>query len=500
MDALIPKNNPEPVRLGSVLLSLSGDSLVYFFGAALMGMGSFILVPLYARHLTPSQFGTYALVDVTLLILVTVSQAKLDVSYLRWFAELEESRRPALQGTILGAGLVLGTATGFVLSAVASVPVGRGWLQMTGRSFAWWLMPIVVLECLQSLLLSDLRARRRSAVYSLASLVRLATFVGASWWFLTKDNAGLYGIFAGRLVGDLAGVTFMVLFAVRVSRLRVDLSLLRPMLRFGAPMIWSGFMMLLLDATGRYFISRYATLDQVGYYGAAIKLAAVFQMFVSQPFSIAWGGVMFQIVKLANARLIYSKILTYIFVLSLAAGLCLAVLSPTLFSLFLTRAYAPAMLVFPWILLVRCVSMLEFPCGIGIFLRGRTHWFAFIYTAGLLANLAGNAVLTRFWGMFGAVFAWLAAWAVIVVLLLVVGQRLYSLMIEWRLMAAPCCAWLLYFGWRSLGRPQPGLFWQFVMVLAILSATGMFLMRDLRSTQERAHAGSAWALEPSASD
>ena len=85
------------------------------------------------------------------------------------------------------------------------------------------------------------------------------------------------------------------------------------MLRYGMPIVWSALIAMLLDATGRYFLNHYSTTEQVGYYAASIKIAGVFQLLITQPFGIAWGGLMFQIAKWPNARKVYSKILEYLF-------------------------------------------------------------------------------------------------------------------------------------------------------------------------------------------
>ena len=91
---------PEPAArtpLGA-LRELSRDSFTYLLGAAALGLGNFLLIPLYTRHLTPSEFGVYALVDVTLMVLVVAAGLKFDVSYLKWFADSPAERRPRLIG------------------------------------------------------------------------------------------------------------------------------------------------------------------------------------------------------------------------------------------------------------------------------------------------------------------------------------------------------------------------------------------------------------------
>jgi len=85
------KDKGDPVMMA--LLALARDSLVYLAGAAMIGLGNFVLVPLYTRYLAPAEFGVYALVDIIVLILVTVTQLGFGVSYLKWFADVGRSRR-----------------------------------------------------------------------------------------------------------------------------------------------------------------------------------------------------------------------------------------------------------------------------------------------------------------------------------------------------------------------------------------------------------------------
>src|SRR4029077_10677355 len=90
----VRKIQSEPI--GATLVSLLSDSAVYLMGAVLIGLGSIVLVPLYTRTLGPREFGVYALVDITVLLVVTVTTLKMDVSYLKWFADIGPSRHGIL--------------------------------------------------------------------------------------------------------------------------------------------------------------------------------------------------------------------------------------------------------------------------------------------------------------------------------------------------------------------------------------------------------------------
>jgi O-antigen/teichoic acid export membrane protein len=473
--------------LAQTLLSMVQDSLVYLVGAALLGLGNFVLVPLYTRRLAPPEFAVFSLVDINILILVTVTQLGLGVSYLKWFSETPDSQR----GTLLGSALVLGASTAFVsgglLSLALASPLGEQWLRTSDRGFAWMVLPIVVLENLQGLFLSDLRARRRAAMFSGTTAVRLLAIVGASLWLVVLRGQGIAGILGGRLIGDAVGVAMSAGVCLRGTKLRLALPTGFSMIRYGLPLVWCALISMLLDASGRYFLTHFSTLEQVGLYGVAIKIANIFQMMVARPFGVAWGGMMFQIAKWPHARTIYSKLLAYVWVLALCGALILALFTPVLFALFATPAYAAATAIFPLLLLVRAVNLMEYPTAIGLYLTERTKRFTPIYLGALGINVLLNALLVQRYGMFGAGWAWLIAWLVIVCMMAWIGQRYYALDYDWKMLLLPVVPWIgILTSQHTFVQQLAHLSWivPLALTLALLLGVGLWLARDLRQTQK----------------
>jgi O-antigen/teichoic acid export membrane protein len=476
----------EPI--GAALVSLAGDSAVYFTGAILIGLGNVILVPLYTRCLPPREFGVYALVDVTVLLLVSLTALKLDVSYLKWFADVEPTRRSELLGSTLLAGLATSFLGGLVLFVLIAGHPGELWLQTSGRSFAWMLLPIVVLENLQALFLTDLRARRRSVSYSAVAIVRLAAMVVASYYLLVVRQMGLPGLFLGRLIGDAAAFVFLGVIGLRSVVFKISPSLLKPMLRFGVPLIWSVFTVMLQDASGRFFLSRYGTLEQVGLLGAAIKIGSVFQMLISVPFGVAWGGILFQIVKERDAQIIYSKIFGYVYVVAMGIALVLTIFAPTLFHIFTAPSYYPAIAILPLVLLVRAMNVIEQPSATAIYLSGRTEIFAAIYTTALVANLVLLRVLVPKYGAMGVGWAWLLGSALVPILDLFFGQKMYRLTFSAKLTLLPLLPWVLVF--VRIPEAFGGRFLNHILIecalsFAVVLFVGMLLVYDIRDLRHR---------------
>jgi len=465
--------------------ALVRDSAVYLFGAVVLGLGNFVLVPLYVKALTPFEFGVYSLVDITVLIIVTISQLGFGVSYLKWFSELRFSRRGELLGSTLLTGIVTSGTAGAILAVGISSPLGGQWLETSRRGFAWTLLPIVILENVSAIMLTDLRAQRRSIAYSVSTFIRLLTIVAASVWFITVQGQGVYGIFVGRLVGDAFGCLALTIFSFQSTKLGFTWPIILPMIRYGLPLVWSALVGLMLDAAGRYFLNQYSSMEQVGYYGVSIKIANIFQMLITQPFGVAWGGLMFQIVKWPNAHMIYSKILLYLYSLTMVAAFVLTLFSPILFNLFATPAYYSAMAVFPLILLVRAVNIMEYPTAIGLYLSEKTRIFIPIYTAALAANIALNFLLVPKFGVVGAAFAWLTSWMIICISMAILGQRYYALHYDLVYFILPLLPWVVIFsGWLSSTPGQISNNWvaRIILALVVIICTGWLIVRDFRSS------------------
>jgi O-antigen/teichoic acid export membrane protein len=479
----------EPI--GAALISLVSDSAAYLAGGVLLGLGNVVLIPLYTRTLAPREFGVYALLDVTILLLVAVTALKLDVSYLKWFADLEPERRGELLGTTLLTGLGASACGGMILFLLVASRLGESWFHVSVLSYAWLLLPIVLLENLQSLLLTDLRARRYAISYSAAAIVRLAFMIFASYYLLAVRHFGLPGLFLGRLAGDAAGVLYLTAISIRFVAWRFAPTLLRPMLSFGLPLIWSTFAVMLQDASGRYFLSRSGTLEDVGVLGAAIKVGSVFQILVAAPFGVAWGGLLFQIAKLPNAKMIYAKILNYVYVFALGVALILAILAPQLVHLFTAPAYYSAIGILPVIVLVRAMNLIEQPAATGIYIAGRTTFFAGIYTVALALNLLMLRELVPRHGAVGVAWAWLISSASVPVLMWGIGQRFYPIRLNGKLFVLPVIAWIVMTRWLSSRSWSfsPTRVWLPILATALVVFGGIVLLaNDFHGTRREFNA------------
>jgi O-antigen/teichoic acid export membrane protein len=416
--------------------------MVYLAGAVLLGLGNFVLVPMYTRFLSPTDFGAYALIEISLLIVVTTTQMGLGTTYLRWYAETEPERRGEILATSVAAGVAAAALGGAILAAAMSGPLGKEWIGSNSRA-AWIFVPLVLLRNAQGIFFSSLQAAQRPVAYVLSAITRLLALVASGYWFVALRGEGVRGVLHCWLAGDGACVVILLIFCLHGMQLRVRKTLLGPMLRYGFPLVWSALMALLLDASGRYFLAQFQNLAEVGRYTVGVKITNILSMGFLQPFGSAWAGAAFPIAHRPNAAITYTKIMGYALLVATLLAAMTILFGPFLIRMFAGRAYMGVQKLLPWLLLPVVFRLLEYWSSLPIYLKYKTKWLGPLATVGTALCIVLNYVLVPRLGALGAAIAWAAALAASISLMTVFGRRYYPLPFDLRTCGFAAGMWAL---------------------------------------------------------
>jgi O-antigen/teichoic acid export membrane protein len=469
----------------ATLYPLAKHSMIYLVGAVLLGLGNFVLVPMYTRFLAPSDFGAYALIEISLLIAVTTTQMGLGTTYLRWYAETEPEQR----GEILASSVVAGAAAaglgGAILAAVMSGSLVREWIGgHTGA--AWIFISLVLLRNAQGIFFSSLQAAQRPVAYVSCAVTRLVALVAAGYWFVALHGEGVRGVLRGWLAGDGACVLILLVFCLPRMRLRVRRELLGPMLRYGFPLVWSALMALLLDASGRYFLAKFQSLAEVGRYTVGIKITNILSMGFLQPFGSAWAGAAFPIAHRPNAAITYTKIMGYALLVATLLAAMMILFGPFLIRVFAGSAYASVQSLLPWLLLPVVFRLLEYWSSLPIYLMYKTKWLGPLATGSTALCIVLNYFLVPWLGALGAAIAWAAALAASVCLMTAFGRRYYPLPFDIRTCGFAAAMWVLAVAGSRLCSSldiRAGLKASTVGAAVLLTACCSYFLWDVRASK-----------------
>lgn len=469
----------------AALYPLARHSMIYLAGAVLVGLGNFVLVPLYTRYLSPSDFGAYALIEISLLITVTTTQMGLGTTYLRWYAETEAADRGEILASSVAAGLAAAALGGVILAAVMGGPLGREWIGGNARA-AWIFLPLVLFRNAQGIFFSSLQAAQRPVAYVLSAITRLLALVAAGYWFVALHSEGVRGVLNCWLAGDGACLVILLAFCLPGMQLRVRKALLGPMLRYGFPLVWSALMALLLDASGRYFLARFQSLAEVGRYTVGIKITNILSMGFLQPFGSAWAGAAFPIAHRPNAAITYTKIMGYALLVATLLAAMTILFGPFLIRVFAGRTYAGVQSLLPWLLLPVVFRLLEYWSSLPIYLKYKTKWLGPLATAGTALCIVLNYFLVPKIGALGAAIAWAAALATTICLMTVFGRRYYPLPFDLRTCGFAAVLWALAVAGSRLTTSldtREGLEASIAGAAILLAACAFYFLWDVRASR-----------------
>lgn len=393
-----------------------------------------ILLPVYTRYLSRSDYGTADLL-LTLVILISflVRLGVVD-GFVRHYFDDEDPERQRRLARAASGYMILGTTLAAALVAVLAGPLSE--LVLGRRDTTLFLIVALGLWTFSNLELANamLRVRERAGTYLRASLANVALTVAMTFFLVVVQDAGARGLMAGNFFGST--IVLLVLWWTQRDHigLRIDRAALRPMLRFGVPTVPAEVSVFALNLIDRLYLYRFESHAQAGDYSLGVKLASVV-IFATRAFQFAWPPLAYSIKDDDEARRLYAFVTTYYALLTglVVAGLVL--LGRWFVRLFAAPEFFGAHRALPWVglgwALYGLVLVLIVVAG-----RARVTTRNFpAAAAGLVANVALLLVLVPAFGIAGAGMALVAAYLVMLAVLYGLTRNLFSVPFQWARLA-----------------------------------------------------------------
>lgn len=416
------------------------DSVIYAIPTFVSRGLAFLLVPLYTRILSPSDFGALdmllvfgGLVNLTVAFEISQGAAryymdeldpqrkKLYVSSAFWFTVGCYALFMLL--TLLGSRVFSEWATGQQglesVFRVGVVYIGvNGMFYLVQNQFRW-----------------ELNSRRYAETSLLATFVTAAAVIcfayGLDW--------GLHGFLWGMALGAGLGMAYGLWWLRHSISWSFDGQRLWVMLKYSLPLVPSGMAVWVGGYMDRMMINYYLTLNEVGVYGIGFRLSSIVGLVIA--------GVQAALMPLVYAHyrepgtpLELARIFRMFLAFALLVFLALSLFARDILVLMTTPDfYGAAILVIYLVPAAMLAQMYIFAPGIGI--AQRTHLYIWLNLAGAVVNGMLGWWLVPLAGITGAAIASLAGSACVFVLAMSFSQRLYRVPHAWgRLVAAAAVA------------------------------------------------------------
>ncbi|MDP3790115.1 MAG: polysaccharide biosynthesis C-terminal domain-containing protein, partial [Candidatus Omnitrophota bacterium] len=269
-------------------------------------------------------------------------------------------------------------------------------------------------------------------------------------YILLSNGMGLKGIYVSSIISY--ALILPALFYVTRSYYVLDFSLkeLKGMLKFGLPFFPVLFFSWIIDFSGRFFLGRYSTLEQVGLYSIGYKIGQILYL-AEKTFAIAWVPLMLSLAHKYSEKApeVFGKVFTYFIFSSMVLFLACSIFSKEILRMFTSAPYFAAYRVVPLIALSYVLYGIYGYMLSGLTITKKIHLQPFIFLGAAALNVLMNMLLIPGFGMMGAAFSAAASYVVIAAATYYCAQKFYPIPIElkrlFKILAASAAVYLLTF-------------------------------------------------------
>jgi O-antigen/teichoic acid export membrane protein len=426
-------------ELGAQLRRLGKHSAVYGLGGLVSRILAVLLLPLYTRYLSPSDYGKVE----TLIALTTVAGIVLRMgihsAFFRFYFDSAdpEARRLVLRTsfwftmTMATAGLVAGLLLSGPIAAALFGSSDDSELVMASFVALWAGMNY---EQLTSLF----RVEERSAAFVSASMANILLTIAATLVLVVVLDKGPIGVIVGNFTGTLLVYAVLVGYRREQLGLQFDRSLLREMNRFGIPLVPTALFLWVTNFSDRLFLVQLADTTEVGLYSVGVRIASAMVLLLTA-FRLAWPAFAFSIEDDREARRTFAFVLTYLVVVATWVATALALLSPWIVDLIAAPAFASSSRVVGPLAFAAVAFGAYIVVAIGVGRAKRTQFNWVVTGAAAAVNVVLNLLLIPPYGMMGAAVATVAAFATMFAGMAWWAQRIYPVPYQWRRVLTAAC-------------------------------------------------------------
>jgi O-antigen/teichoic acid export membrane protein len=436
----------EPQSLAAQLRGLTRDSFIYGIGGLVSRFLAVLLLPLYTSFVSPGDYGRIEILTSAMAVGVTLLRGGANYGFIRfYFLDKEPKYRRRLIRTVFWAQMAYSTLA-LVLCVVLAREIA-GWfgvtrdgphLQGSGTSLVIATGVLLWANVNYAQMTNLFRAEQRSVAFSIATLANIAITVPLTVILVVVYKEGPLGIIVGNFSGTL--VLYLILLAYRREQLglQFDRKLLHALNRFGLPLMAAALALWVTNFGDRLMLSKLVhganRLNEVGQYSLANKISGAMVLLFTA-FQVAWPAFAYSIEDEKAAKRAYSFVLTYLMFIAAWVAIALSLFAPWIVHIAQKPGYWPADAAIP---ALAYSSVFYAGFTVVTIATGRTRNTRFNWVAATLAAVANftlNLWLIPAYGMLGAAYATLAAYALLMVVRTWNAQKMYPVAYQWRRVA-----------------------------------------------------------------
>jgi O-antigen/teichoic acid export membrane protein len=403
---------------------LGGDSLLY----ALMNVGTkliaFIMLPIFTRFLTVSEYGVLDFTEKIMAMLTFLVLFGTDSALSFYYFESKDDKQKLKYVTNTLIFRVFVVVLVFLIVLIFGKPLSNLLYDSDNYVNLLYLGTLLLLvDTVTTLVLSVLRFEFKTVkvvIYTFLKMLLFAVFSYAALIVLQKDPESIY---TGRIIGSIIMLILTIGVTYQYSKGKYDVSVMKELLRYGAPLVPASLSFWLIANLNTFFLKEYQSFEEVGIFGASMKIAALITL-VTSGIQMAWRPYSMSIKDKEDSPVLFAKIFIALLVIGSVGLLGIATIMPWLIGI-LGKEYAEA---YKYVALISCASFLNFYyliISVGLFFKKKTAYISYAIGIAAVVSVILNVIFIPSLSIWGVVISYLSSMVLVNVLIFIRSQKVY---------------------------------------------------------------------------
>lgn len=368
---------------------------------------SFLILPLYTYYLTPAEYGTIDLVNMTIQLLFSILSLSIVDALLRFTVFDEKNRNKCF--TISLKIILLGIIP-ILIGCMFVYPI------LKDINIIIFFILVYFLQALNTLFGTFAKAINKTKEMALISTISSVSILVLNVYFVAVLKNGMNGYWIATILGNLIGIVLYISICKlhQYIELKVkDKEMLKNMLIYSIPLIPNALFWWINSSLDRWALNVMTNISIVGLYSCANKIPTILST-INSIFSQAWNLSLFQNEN-ENERKKFFKTTYYYFNQSLLiCTLGIIILSKFIATIMFSNEFFQSWNLVPLLTFGVYINSLNSFLGSMFTAEKKTSYIFTTTVVGSIVNIVLNFVLINYLGAVGAaiatLFSYLAVW------------------------------------------------------------------------------------------
>lgn len=395
------------MEIKSKIIEVFKGGGLYSAASIIQNLVYFFLIPIYTTYLSTADYGVIGLMTISAGIILNITKIPSATAFVRFYysPDYENQRKTLLFNTIAFALFQSGIfAACFYLfsSSIAELLLNTSEYQIIIQIYSI----IIFLQPLENIVQDLVKIKKKVKLFVAMLLSNVILTSSLILVLLLVYEKGIMALVFGSLFSAIYPILFLLKELKSSIEFNFDFKLLKVLLKYGYPLVFSALSFYLLRSVDQYLIKYYFDITRVGVYSFAYSFGWLIAVFFALPLSSIIEPVIFEMEKRKEDLIAFvKKSSKYFFFAGTFIWLLLALFSKELIELAAQKKeFWEAIPFIPIIAFAYLNYGLIFIFNKGLELAKKTYIISWINIAALLLNITLNIIFLPKYELYAASF------------------------------------------------------------------------------------------------